>query len=108
MYARWTLSGGSAPATPTGVSTSGSGLVTWTASSGATSYTVEYYLASSAAGTNAYGPLYSSPDPTTTSYQIAYQTIGGILLNYARARVRANNASGSSSYSGFSPATGYV
>jgi len=97
----------SAPPTPTGVNTSGSGLVTWTASSGATSYTVEYYLASNSSGSNAYGPLYGSPG-SSTSFQITYQTIGGILLNYARARVLASNSGGSSAYSGFSPASGYV
>ena len=97
----------SAPATPTGVNTSGSGLVTWTASSGATSYTVEYYLASNSSGSNAYGPLYGSPG-SSTSFQITYQTIGGTLLNYARARVLASNSGGSSAYSGFSPASGYV
>jgi hypothetical protein len=96
-----------APAAPTGVGTSGSGLVTWTASSGATSYTVEYYLASNSSGSNAYGPLYGSPG-SSTSFQITYETIGGTLLNYARARVLASNSGGSSSYSGFSPASGYV
>jgi hypothetical protein len=99
--------GVSAPATPTGVSTSGSGLVSWSASSGATSYTVEYYLASNSSGSNAYGPLYGAPG-SSTSFQITYETIGGTLLNYARARVLASNTGGSSLYSGFSPASGYV
>jgi hypothetical protein len=97
----------SAPSTPTGVNTSGSGLVTWTASSGATSYTVEYYVASNSSGGNASGP-YTVSAGSSTSYQITYPTVGGILLNYARARVLASNSGGSSAYSGFSPASGYV
>ena len=98
--------GGSAPATPTGVSTSGSGLVTWNASTGATSYTVEYQLATSASGTQTLPA--TTATVTGTSYQITYQTVGGTLYNYARARVLATNSSGSSAYSGYSPATGYV
>ena len=97
----------SAPLTPTGVNTSASGLVTWSASSGATSYTVEYYVASNSSGGNASGP-YTVSAGSSTSYQITYPTVGGILLNYARARVLASNSGGSSSYSGFSPASGYV
>ncbi len=96
-----------APATPTGVSTSGSGLVTWNASSGATSYTVEYYCAQNSSGNLASGPYYGYPG-NSTSYQISYPTVNGVLLNWARARVLASNSGGSSSYSGFSPASGYV
>jgi hypothetical protein len=106
FYARWQSSGGTAPATPTGVSTSGSGLVTWNASTGATSYTVEYQLANNASGTLTLPA--ATATVTTTSYQITYQTVGGTTYNYARARVLATNANGSSAYSGYSPATGYV
>ena len=101
-------SAGSAPATPTNVSTSGSGLVTWTASSGATSYTVEYQLASSASGTLTRPAVTQNVTSPTTSYQIAYETVGGTTYNYARARVLATNANGDSPYSAYSPPTGYV
>jgi hypothetical protein len=97
----------SAPATPTGVNTSGSGLVTWTASSGATSYTVEYYTATNSSGANASGPYYGFPG-SSTSFQISYPVVNSVLQNWARARVLASNSGGSSAYSGFSPASGYV
>ena len=96
-----------APATPTGVNTSGSGLVTWNASSGATSYTVEYYTATNSSGANQSGPYYGSPG-SSTSFQISYPTVGGVLQNWARARVSASNSGGTSSYSGFSPASGFA
>lgn len=94
----------SAPATPTGVSISGSGLASWSASSGATSYTVEYYLASNSSGGNASGPYNGYPGSSTT-YQVSYATVGGIYLNYARVRVLASNSGGNSSYSSY---TGYA
>jgi hypothetical protein len=96
-----------APSTPTGVSTSGSGLVSWSASSGATSYTVEYYTATNSSGANQTGPYYGSPG-NSTSFQISYPTVNSVLQNWARARVLASNSSGSSAYSGFSPASGFA
>ncbi|MEY4331279.1 MAG: hypothetical protein RLZZ196_17 [Bacteroidota bacterium] len=101
--------GSTAPAAPTNPNVSTSGLVTWTASTGASSYTVEYYVASSAAGANASGPYYGNVG-NVTSYQITYPTVGGVLLNYARARVNAANGAGQvSSYSAWYPsATTYV
>jgi hypothetical protein len=96
--------GTSAPATPTGVSVSGSGLVSWTASSGATSYTIQYYLANDAtASVSSSGPY--SGTSTGTTFQVTYQT----GLNWARARVLANNSGGSSAYSAWYPSsTTYV
>ena len=96
-----------APSTPTGVNTSGSGLVTWTASSGATSYTVEYYTATNSSGANQTGPYYGSPG-NSTSFQISYPVVNSVLQNWARARVLASNSGGSSAYSGFSPASGFA
>jgi hypothetical protein len=97
----------SPPGAPTSVNTSVSGLVTWSPPSGTiTAYTVEYYVASSSGGSNASGPYYGFPG-TSTSFQISYPTVGGILLNYARARVSASNSGGTGSYSGFDPASGY-
>ena len=97
----------SPPGAPTSVNTSVSGLVTWSSPGGTiTAYTVEYYVASSSGGANASGPYYGFPG-TQTSFQISYPTVGGILLNYARARVSASNSGGTGSYSGFDPASGY-
>ena len=97
----------SAPAAPTGVGTSGSGLVSWNASSGATSYTVEYYTATNSSGANQSGPYYGFPG-SSTSFQISYPTVGGVLQNWARARVSASNSGGTSSYSSFGPASGFA
>jgi len=97
----------SPPGAPISVNTSASGLVTWSSPGGTiTAYTVEYYVASSSGGANASGPYYGFPG-TQTSFQISYPTVGGILLNYARARVSASNSGGTGSYSGFDPASGY-
>jgi hypothetical protein len=99
--------GVSAPSAPTGVNTSGSGLVTWSASSGATGYTVEYYTATSSSGANQTGPYYGFPG-NSTSFQISYPVVDSVLQNWARARVLASNSGGDSSYSGFSPASGFA
>jgi hypothetical protein len=97
----------SAPATPTGVNTSGSGLVTWSASSGATSYTVEYYTATNSSGANQTGPYYGFPG-NSTSFQVTYPVVNSVLQNWARARVLASNSGGNSAYSGFHPASGFA
>jgi hypothetical protein len=97
----------SAPAAPTGVGTSGSGLVSWNASSGATSYTVEYYTATNSSGANQSGPYYGFPG-SSTSFQISYPVVNSVLQNWARARVSASNAGGTSSYSSFGPASGFA
>jgi len=100
-------SSGSAPATPINVTVSGSGLVSWTASTGATSYPVVYYCASNSTGANANGPY--TAEPTSNSFQIQYPTVNGVLLNYARAQVAAKNTSGTSAYSAWYPSsTTYV
>jgi hypothetical protein len=97
----------SAPATPTGVNTSGSGLVTWSASSGATSYTVEYYTATNSSGADQTGPYYGFPG-NSTSFQVTYPVVNSVLQNWARARVLASNSGGNSAYSGFHPASGFA
>lgn len=106
FYARWQASGGSAPATPTGFSISGSGFASWNASTGATSYTLEYYLATNSAGASADGPFYYYP--TGTSQQISYQTIGGVYHNYVRGRIRAENGQSSSYTAWYPTSTTYV
>jgi uncharacterized repeat protein (TIGR02543 family) len=98
------------PSTPTGLSISSSGLATWNASSGATSYTINYWLASSSSGANAFNAGTVNVG-NTTSYQIPYANnpTTGVYCNYADARVLASNSAGSSAYSAWYPsATTYV
>ena len=87
------------PSTPTGVSVSGGGLVTWNAVAGATSYNVQHQSAATNTGSNA-GSILTSGDISGTSFTIPF--VSGKL--WRRARVRANNSAGSSGYSSF---TGY-
>lgn len=102
-----TTSGVSAPGTPTGVSVSVSGTVTWSAGSGGTptSYTVEWYAARNSTGTlgspTVLGPFYYYP--TGTSQLITYPSSGGNTYNYVRARVSATNSAGTSAYSAWYP-----
>jgi hypothetical protein len=98
--------GGSAPATPTGVGLSGSGVVSWTASSGATSYEIEFYTAQSGTGLNAAGP-YTVTGISASPYQLVSPYASP--NNWARVRVRARNGVGPSSYSAWVPsATTYT
>jgi hypothetical protein len=84
------------PSTPTGVSVSGGGLVTWNAVAGATSYNVQHQSAATSTGSNA-GSVLTSGDISGTSFTIPF--VAGRL--WRRARVRANNSAGSSAYSAF-------
>ena len=88
-----------APATPTGVGLTGSGSVSWTASSGATSYIIEFYTATNGSGSGAAGPYYAYP--TSSPYQLTSPYASP--NNYARVRVAASNTGGTSSYSGWVP-----
>lgn len=92
--------GGSAPATPTGVGLTGSGVVSWTASSGATSYEIEFYTAQSGSGASAAGP-YSVTGISGSPYQLVSPYASP--NNWARVRVRARNANGASAYSAWVP-----
>lgn len=92
----------SAPATPTNVGLTGSGVVSWTASSGATSYEIQFYTAQSSTGTSAAGPytvtgISSSPYQLTSPYASPN--------NWARVRVRARNSGGASAYSAWVPSS---
>jgi len=99
-------SGVSIPGTPTGVGLTGSGVVSWSASSGATSYEIEFFTARSAAGASAAGP-YAVTGISASPYQLV-SPYGG-LNNYARVRVRARNSAGASAYSAWVPsATTYT
>ncbi len=96
----------SAPATPTGVGLTGSGVVSWTASSGATSYEIEFYTAQSSTGTSAAGP-YTVTGISSSPYQLVSPYASP--NNWARVRVRARNSGGASAYSGWVPsATTYT
>jgi hypothetical protein len=102
--------GGTAPATPTGVGLTGSGVVSWTASSGATSYEIEFYTAQDGNGLNA-APT-GTPGYTVTGISSSpYQLVSPYASpnNWARVRVRARNSNGASAYSAWVPsATTYT
>lgn len=102
--------GGSAPATPTGVGLTGSGVVSWSASSGATSYEIEFYTAQDAAGLNA-APTGATGYTVTGISASPYQLVSPYASpnNWARVRVRARNSNGASAYSAWVPsATTYT
>ena len=110
FYAYWQASA-TAPSTPTGVTVSGSGLVSWDAVSGADTYEVLNYTDRSSAPantTNRLGP-YTTTGITGTSLQLS-STQGYVgSNNYARAQVRARNSAGVSTYSAWYPSsTTYV
>jgi len=98
------------PITPTGLSITSSGLATWNASSGAASYTINYWLASNSSGANAFNAGTVNVG-NTTSYQIPYANnpSTGVYCNYTDARVYASNSAGDSSWSAWYPsASTYV
>ena len=92
---------GSAPGVPSGVGLTGSGSVSWTASTGSpTSYEIEFYTATNGSGSGAAGP-YSVTNISASPYQLTSPYASP--NNWARVRVRARNASGASNYSGWVP-----
>lgn len=95
-------SGVSIPATPTGVGLTGSGVVSWTASSGATSYEIQFYTAQNGSGLNAAGP-YTVTGISGSPYQLVSPYASP--NNYARVQVRARNSAGASSYSAWVPSS---
>ena len=99
------------PSVPTNVTVSGSGVVSWDAMSGATSYEVLNYTdrtGSPANTTNRLGP-YTTTGITGTSFQLTSTQGYSGSNNYARAQVRARNSAGVSSYSAWYPSsTTYV
>jgi hypothetical protein len=84
-----------APATPTGLSITGTGLVTWNASTYATTYDVQHQRASNSSG--GLPTTVITTEVSGTSFQIP--AISGRL--WARARVRAKNSVGNSSYTAY-------
>jgi len=98
----------SAPATPTGVTLSGSGMVTWDAVSGAESYEVQAYTATNSSGSNRLGPTVET-GIDRTYYQLDATDNYAYPNNYARVQVRARNSAGVSTYSAWVPsATSYT
>lgn len=92
-----------APGIPTGVGLTGSGSVSWTASTGSpTSYEIQFYTAQSSSGASAAGP-YTVTGITGTSYQLTSPYASP--NNYARVQVRARNSGGASSYSAWVPSS---
>jgi hypothetical protein len=89
------------PGIPTGVSLSGSGAVSWTASTGSpTSYEIGFYTAQNGSGLNAAGEYFVT-GISGTSYQLTSPYASP--NNWARVRVRARNSGGASSYSAWVP-----
>lgn len=100
----------SVPATPTSVALTGSGVVSWIASSGATSYEIEFFTSRSSTGLNVAGP-FTVTGISSSPYQLgsAGSTQYAAPNNYARVRVRARNSAGASAYSAWVPsATTYT
>ena len=110
FYAYWQASA-TAPSTPTGVTVSGSGLVSWDAVSGADTYEVLNYTDRTSAPTNTTNRLgpYTTTGITGTSLQLSSTQGYAGSNNYARAQVRARNTAGVSTYSAWYPSsTTYV
>ena len=91
------------PATPTGVSLSGSGAVSWNAVSGATYYEVLNYTARSSTGTSRLGPY--NTIVYGTSLQLGSSQGYSGSNNYARVQVRAGNTAGVSTYGAWVPSS---
>jgi predicted secreted protein len=104
FYAFWQVAS-VAPTTPTGVSVSGSGVVSWNAVSGADYYEVLNYTdrtGSPSNTTNRLGPY--NTIVYTTSLQLGSNEGYSSPNNWARAQVRAwNNAGQVSTYSSWVP-----
>jgi hypothetical protein len=99
------------PSTPTNVFVTTSGLVSWDAMSGATSYEILNYTDRTGSPTNTTNRLgpYTTTGITGTSYQLGSAEGYSSPNNWARAQVRARNSAGVSTYSAWYPSsTTYV
>ena len=103
FYAYWQAASVSAPATPTSPGLTGSGVVSWTASSGANSYEIQFYTASNSSGSNQAGP-YTVTGIGSSPYQLV-SPYGGTNANYARVQIRARNTGGVSLYGAWVPSS---
>jgi hypothetical protein len=97
-----------APTTPTGLNVTGSGAVTWNASSGSDSYDLLIYTATNSSGSGQAGPY--SANTSSTSFQLTSSQGYSSPNNWARVQVRGRNNSGQVSTYGawFPSSTTYV
>ena len=108
FYAYWQIVAVASPTTPTGLSVSGSGAVTWNASSGSDSYDLLIYTATNSSGSGQLGPY--SANTSSTSFQLTSSQGYSSPNNWARVQVRGRNNSGQvSTYGAWYPSsTTYV
>ena len=107
FYAYWQIVAVAAPSTPTGLTLSGSGAVSWNAVSGADTYELLVYTdrtSSPANTTNRLGP-YTKDNIGGTSWQLDSSQGYASPNNYARVQVRARNTGGVSTYSAWVPSS---
>jgi hypothetical protein len=107
FYAYWQIVAVAAPSTPTGLTLSGSGAVSWNAVSGADTYELLVYTdrtGSPANTTNRLGP-YTKDNIGGTSWQLDSSLGYASPNNYARVQVRARNTGGVSTYSAWVPSS---
>jgi len=102
-----TTGGGVAPGTPTGATVTGSGYVSWGASTGSVAtYEILLYTATDTSGSNRLGPYTVTSIPGGQTY---YQLTAGDGYaspnNYVRIQVRARNSSGVSTYGTWDPSS---
>ena len=100
-----TTGGGVPPGTPTGATVTGSGYVSWGASTGAVAtYEILFYTATDTAGSNRGGPYYVLSIPgNQTYYQLTSSDGYASPNNYVRIQVRSRNSSGVSTYGTWDP-----
>ena len=108
FYAYWQIVAVASPTTPTGLSVSGSGAVTWNPSSGSDSYDLLIYTATNSSGSGQLGPY--SANTSSTSFQLTSSQGYSSPNNWARVQVRGRNNSGQvSTYGAWYPSsTTYV
>ena len=105
FYAYWQAVAVASPTTPTGLSLTGSGAVSWNTSSGSDSYDIQVYTATSSSGSNRLGP-YVTTNISGTFHQLGPDEGYSGSNNYARVQVRGRNNAGSvSTYSGWVPSS---
>ena len=100
-----TTGGGVAPGTPTGATVTGSGYVSWGASTGSVAtYEILFYTATDTSGSNRGGPYSVLSIPgNQTYYQLTSSDGYASPNNYVRIQVRSRNSSGVSTYGTWDP-----
>ena len=102
-----TTGGGVPPGTPTGATVTGSGYVTWGASTGSVAtYEILLYTATDTVGSNRGGPYSVLSIPgNQTYYQLTSSDGYASPNNYVRIQVRSRNSSGVSTYGAWDPSS---